>query len=276
MISIVCVYNDENILNNWLLKSLKNQTVEFELIPLDNSKNTFKSATEALNYGGKKAKGKYIMFVHQDVCLLTQDWLEKAEKFLDKISDLGVAGAAGMRKMKILKIYDVGTIPTESGIGMVYHGYEKEPWRCNKDFKNPVEMQTLDEQVLIIPRNVFENLKFDEKICDGWDLYGVEYSLSVRKIGLKAYVLPLPVWHKSTGTLNKKYYITLGKIFKKYRSEEVISTTCGIWYTSNFLNYLNLVKRAIRSEIGKWIGRNKVGAGPYLGRIKLLLKSKNG
>ena len=80
MISIVCVYNNQDILNNWLLKSLKHQTVEFELITLDNTRNTFKSAAEALNYGGKKAKGKYIMFVHQDVDLSSDTWLEDVEK----------------------------------------------------------------------------------------------------------------------------------------------------------------------------------------------------
>ncbi|MBT9147284.1 MAG: hypothetical protein DDT32_01038 [Syntrophomonadaceae bacterium] len=44
MISVVCVYNNEDILNDWLLKSLKHQTVEFELITIDNTRNTFKSA----------------------------------------------------------------------------------------------------------------------------------------------------------------------------------------------------------------------------------------
>ena len=57
MISIVCVYNNERTLKNVLLKSLENQTVEFELITLDNRDNRFKSAAEALNDGGAKAKG---------------------------------------------------------------------------------------------------------------------------------------------------------------------------------------------------------------------------
>ncbi len=275
MISIVCIYNNEAILNEYLLKSLENQTVKFELIKIANTKNTFNSAAEALNYSAEKAIGRYIMFVHQDVHLLTQGWLEKAEEILDKISYLGIAGVAGMRKIGISKIYPVGTIPKESGIGRVYHNYNKEPWRCNKNFQEPIEVQTLDEQLLIIPRNVFNNFKFDEKVCDNWHLYGVDYSLSVRKIGLKCYILPLPVWHKSIGALNEKYYITLSKIFKKYRNEGVICTTCGIWYTSNFLNCLDLAKKAIRSEIGRWVGRNNVGAVPHIERMKLLLGLRN-
>ncbi len=65
--SIVCVYNNVEILNQYLLESLKSQTILYELILLDNSCNKYKSAAEALNYGGERAKGRYIMFVHQDI-----------------------------------------------------------------------------------------------------------------------------------------------------------------------------------------------------------------
>jgi len=96
MISIVCVYDDENIFNNWFLKNIRNQTVKFELVKIDNTRNRFKSAAEALNYGGKKARGKYIMFIHQDVDLCSNSWLENTEKILDSIPDLGIAGVVGV------------------------------------------------------------------------------------------------------------------------------------------------------------------------------------
>ena len=67
MISIVCVYNNKEILNKYLIKSLESQTEDYELILLDNTQNKFNSAAKALNNGGRKAKGDYIMFVHQDV-----------------------------------------------------------------------------------------------------------------------------------------------------------------------------------------------------------------
>ena len=72
MISIVCVFNDKKVLNEYLLESLKNQTAHYELILIDNTKNKFKSASEALNYGAKNANGNYLMFVHQDVYLCSK------------------------------------------------------------------------------------------------------------------------------------------------------------------------------------------------------------
>ncbi|MHC4545475.1 MAG: glycosyltransferase, partial [Planctomycetota bacterium] len=88
MLSIVVVYNDERALNEILLDGLKNQTVKYDLIALDNTKGSFKSAAEALNSGANKAKGKYIMFIHQDVELGSDSWLEDVEKVLDDIPDI--------------------------------------------------------------------------------------------------------------------------------------------------------------------------------------------
>ncbi len=96
MISVVCVYSSEEILKDVLLRSLDTQTVKFELITLDNSDNRYTSAAEALNYGGGKAKGEYIMFVHQDLWLGSHSLLEDVEDILKSLPHLGVAGVAGM------------------------------------------------------------------------------------------------------------------------------------------------------------------------------------
>ncbi len=267
MISIVCVYNNEEILRDFLLKSLENQTVDFELIKINNTNNKFKSAAEALNYGGKNAKGEYIMFAHHDVYLLADDWLEIAEIFLRKISDMGAAGVAGTR--------EIGSSNTNRSIGLVYHGSEKEPWGGNKNFEEPVEVQTLDEQILIVSRNVFDYLKFDEKTCDGWHVYGADLCLSTKEFGLKSYVLPLPVWHHSEGSMDENYYKTLNKFLNKHKHYKKIYLTSGVWYSYGLFNYLNLLIMATKSEIGKWIGRNNVGAKPFIRGIKFLLKVRN-
>ena len=96
MISVICVYNDDWILQNYLLKSLSEQKAGFELITIDNGENRFASAAEALNYGGRKATGDYLLFVHQDVDLCSDSWLDSTENVLDTIPNLGVAGVAGV------------------------------------------------------------------------------------------------------------------------------------------------------------------------------------
>ena len=232
MISIVCVYNNRKILENYLLKSLKNQTVDYELITLDNTQGKYKSAAEALNYGGKKANGKYIMFVHQDVDLSSNSLLEEVEKMLDSIQNLGIAGVAGKRDTKGVMTIVKHDIPPKLG-GKVF-------------IQKPTKVQTLDECLVIIPKSVFHNLQFDEKVCDDWHLYVVDYCLSVKNLDFEVYVLPMYIYHRSPyipkslfqiilsmGPLPKGYYQTLDKVLKKHKNHvRQIYTSCGDWRTS--------------------------------------------
>ncbi len=227
MISVVCVYNNKNILENYLLKSLKNQTVNYELINLDNTQEEFKSAAEALNQGGKNANGKYIMFAHQDVDLSSNTWLERVEKILDGLPNLGIAGVAGRPK-------------GEAGV-ITNIKHDNPPKFAGKiQFEKPTKVQTLDECLIIIPKSVFNKLKFDENTCNGWHLYAVDYCLSVRRLGFDSYVMPIFVYHKSAGySMSEKYFVTLKKVLKKHKNYyNKIYTTMGNWSTRYPLNII--------------------------------------
>lgn len=236
MISIVCVYNKEKIFNDFLLKSLNNQTAEFELIGIDNTTNKFKSAAEALNFGGKKASNKYIVFAHQDVSFLSESWLEDAERFLNSISNLGIAGVAGMSES--------GGSNSERGRNIITHGTPSEVWPWGNQIQKPEPVQTLDECLVIVPKSTFNVLEFDEKTCNGWHLYAVDYCLAAKERGFRVYVLPMELYHLSSAVSNKKfqslmgplpddYYEILDKLIKKHRVKfKRIYTTCGDWSTS--------------------------------------------
>lgn len=96
MISIVCASNNKEILENELLNSINNQNYkDYELIIVDTNQRKFESAAEALNYGGTKAKGEYIMFIHHDVIMKRENDLGDIAKKLDNIKDFGIIGIAG-------------------------------------------------------------------------------------------------------------------------------------------------------------------------------------
>jgi len=218
MISVVCVYNNQEGLKQHLLRSLANQTAKFELIRVDNTGGQFKSACKGLNYGASKAKGKYLMFVHHDVVLYSRFWLEEVEKILDGVPFLGVAGCSGVSqdgKMLGL-IKDRGCL-----------------W--GRPVTEPEEVQSLDESLLIIPRPIFDRFKFDETL-PGWHAYGVDYSLTVREHGLKAYVIPAFIHHKSPNVLPA---LDPGGLLKAHRkvwikhrvSSPRVFTSCGkLWW----------------------------------------------
>ena len=243
MISIVCVYNDEAVLKNFLLESLQNQTAKHELILEDNTRSRFSSAAQALNHGGRKARSKYIMFVHQDIDLLSDRWLEDAERWLDMIPNLGIAGVAGMSEF--------GCSNKERGRNIINHGDPEQAWSWGNPISKPEVVQTLDECLVIIPKKIFEAHGFDEITCDGWDLYAVDYCLSIKRTGRLAYAIPMFVYHGSTGHLTERYFSVLSKLLKKHKKYfKIINTTTGRWSTFYPVNvqrkYIAFNKRAFR------------------------------
>lgn len=233
MISIVIVYNDERALNEILLDGLKNQTVKYDLIALDNTQGSFKSAAEALNSGANKAKGKYIMFIHQDVELGSDSWLEDVEKILDDIPDLGIAGVVGMSEK--------GSSRMERRRG--YISSRGEIW--GESLKEIEQVQTLDELLMIVPKSLFGKLKFDEERFDGWHCYGADYCLSVGQLGLKSYVLPAFVYHSSLMSNVKDIFKYQKRLYHKHRKnhKHIYATTGDIsWSKLQIRHILNLLK----------------------------------
>ena len=219
MISIICIFNDKKVVNEFLLESLRYQTAHYELILIDNHNNEFKSASEALNYGAKKAKGKYLMFVHQDVDLQSKKWLENVEDVLNSLNNLGIAGVAGKSEKGIISNIKHGNPPMLAGTIQI---------------ESPSKVQTIDECLVIIPKSVFEKFKFDEEICNDWHLYTVEYCLRLVKINLDIFVIPNFIYHASAGySISKSYFDILENLLIKYKNEHTcIYTTVWDWNSS--------------------------------------------
>ena len=241
MISIICIYNNHKILENNLLKSLKKQNTNYELILLDNIEDKYSSAANALNYGAENAKGDFLMFVHQDIDLLSDKWLENVEKILYSLKNLGVAGVAGfpenMGKPVIVSNIKDGYPPEDVGIHI----------------DKPVEVQTVDECLFIVPRSVFKNIQFDETTCPNWHLYAVDYCLNIKKEGLSVYTLPCEIYHASRSySFSGDYYTTLRHVIKKYGSSyNKIYTTCGVWSTNSFRLLINIYEDKILRKLNK-------------------------
>lgn len=246
MISIICVFNNKESLEHYLIKSLERQKSDYELILLDNTQGKYKSAAKALNYGGKNAKGKYLMFIHQDYELDSNTWLEETEKILDALNGLGIAGTAGKYDRNCISNITTGFPPVLAGPIQI---------------KEPKKIQTLDECLIIIPKKIFENIPFDDATCDNWHLYATDYCLTVKKKGYDAYVIPMGGYHASPGYSfsEEDYYSTVQKLRKKHKMDyKWIYTTTGSWSTiyplflqifyQKVYYWLNLDKRSFNNK----------------------------
>jgi hypothetical protein len=217
MISIICVYNNRALLERYLLKSLRNQSAKYQLILFDNSQGEFKSSAEIMNVASEKAVGEYLMFVHQDISFRSDSFLEDTEKTVDKIPKLGVVGAAGKSSEFPNTVTNIfhGDPPTSAGI----------------QIKTPIRVLTLDSCLAIIPKTMYKLVQFDEKVVRGWYFFIVDYCLSVIDLGFSVYVIPMNLYHKSTGPkyLGLSYFIGLWRLLLKHRNYRVIYTTVGNW-----------------------------------------------
>lgn len=217
MISIICVYNNKEILDKYLITSLNLQKEEYELILVDNRNSEFSSAASALNYGASKAKGDYLVFSHQDI-FFSKDWIENTLKQIKSLENPGIIGVAG--KINDSLVY--------SNIKQGLDPVDVSPYKLEKVEK----ASTLDECVFIIPADVFNKYKLDEKTCFDWHLYAVDYVLSIKERGYEAYLIPSDLEHRSKGaSMSETYYQTLPKLQKKHLKNILIRTCMGDWFT---------------------------------------------
>jgi len=220
MISVICVYNNEKTFRDTLYKSLQIQTVPHDLIAIDNTEGRFASAAQALNYGASKARhdSAFFLFVHQDIALCSPFFLADAEKMLDQLPNLGIAGVAG------------NVDGDDRFFSNITHG--SPPHNAGRKIEKPVRAMTVDECLVFVPRHVFIQQQFDETVCDGWHLYVVEYCLRLIDAGFGPYILPASIHHGSVGMLNVDYFRKLKKVLHKHHSNyRKIYTTCGCWDT---------------------------------------------
>lgn len=247
MVTVICCYNRKEDLDKMLISSLQKQTMQYELILVDNSKREYTSAAAALNDGAKRANGDILVFAHQDVVFRNKEALSKMiERFrtIAQIGDIvGVAGAIAHNKQKVVV----------QGTGfntLISSSFED-------DYK---EVESIDECVIIMHKEAWQTHPFDVGACPSWHFYGVEVSYYARLHGHKAYVVNADVLHESLGNLNDLFYKSLITFRKKYKYYyQYIVTTCIYIDINPLSKYLQLyaqsIYRKIRKTIKRMIGR---------------------
>jgi GT2 family glycosyltransferase len=269
MISVVCVYNDAEKFQSCAVKSLREQTIKHELIAIDNTKNSFHSAAEALNFGAAMATQdeSYLVFLHQDIDLNDSECLEKIEQTTKTINQVGVVGGAGVTEGKSCRI-----------LTNILHG--NPLIGAGTMINKPVEVVTVDECFFMVPKPVFKQYQFDEAICDGWHLYATEYCLRIKEKGLKVYVIPMGIYHRTGygNPINGSYFKILKKIVERYKdSYERINTCCGSWSVNSTMGLQRMVfiiKKVINQNLIRLIDRGLMPERFMMKRWKRLAEER--
>jgi hypothetical protein len=178
-VSVITCFNNRKTLEINLKSSLESQQrIQYEFLGYDNSGGNSAFIPEALNTAAETAHGETLVFAHQDIFLMGNNWLYRMAENLQTLERYGAAGVAGVDKegRRYGFILDRGRM-----------------W--GRPVTHASLVQTLDEQLLVTPRSLFLTVKFDKRFK--FHSYFSDYCLSVGSLGYRAYVLGLPVEHNS-------------------------------------------------------------------------------
>lgn len=224
-VSIVCCYNNREMYEKILVKSLnKQENCEYELIGINNINNEYKDCATALNYGISKACAPYIIAVHQDFEFIDKNTLSDIFKYLKNMGDFDILGAAGALLDENANIFHK-IIGRNRKVIMSWENY----------IENPIIVESLDECCICFKRKLWEEHHFSEELCPAWDLYAVEFCLYARLYKQsKVYVIPMNVEHHSGGNLSTRFYKSLQNVAKYYTNKiDLIVTTCVVIRTKH-------------------------------------------
>lgn len=195
--------------------------VPYEIIPIDNSKNTY-GICKAYNEGGAKARFPILCFMHEDVSFETMNWGEKARAHLSDESTglLGIAG--GDSKALVPSSWSVPAVSNEINLVQHYKSKKLPPEHIvitnNQTEGNLKRVVAVDGVWLCTRKEVFERFTFDDKTFTGFHGYDIDYSLQVSTAYKVCVVFDIVIHHYSEGTPDARWMDSAIKVSKKWKS----------------------------------------------------------
>lgn len=231
--TIVCCYNKTEMFDD-MLKSIKTQSEDVEVIAIDNSYGQFKSCSSAFNSVIDQVHTKYVIYSHQDIIYNSIDSLSHILDYFEQIGTYDIVGVVGRKSSN-----------NKERIGNIKQGYGCER-AVRGRVKNIEKCDTVDECFFGGYTECFRQYPFSEKLCDGWHMYAVERCLAAMERGNSTYVVDADLTHLSGGKTDHAYNVTFYRISKRYKSIiKYLATTCEGAPTTVGLRELYYLKREL-------------------------------
>ena len=207
---IYCVNNDMLYENSIDFISQLNIPIGYniEVIQIKGAK----SISSGYNEGMKKARGKYKVYLHQDVYIINQNFIKDIIDIFENNS-IGIIGCAGSKDIPDNLVW----WESKSLFGKVYEIRNSNMKLLN--FNNPTnkyeEVSLLDGFILITQYDI----PWREDVFDGWHFYDISQSLEFKKQNKKVVVAyqQIPWCIHDCGIVSMdNYYIYRDKLVNEY------------------------------------------------------------
>ena len=190
--------------------------VPFEFILFDNRTNGY-GLCKVYNLCAAKAQHEYLCFVHEDVRFQTQNWGKILHEQLSQ-PDCGVIGFAGsIIKLKQLTGWNTCGKDLRANYGQYMRG-RIHPRQVNPNKESYSPVVTLDGLCLLVRRDVWKEIPFDETTFTGFHSYDLDYSLAVAQ-QYKNYVThTVFAEHYSEGSFSPAWLNELKRLHEKWEN----------------------------------------------------------
>lgn len=179
--------------------------VVYEVVVVDNRVDNH-SLARAYNLGAQVAKYPYLCFVHEDITFDTHSWGGVIVDQL-RMPTTGVIGFAGsVGKTREITGWNISECYSRMNF------CERADGRSKLFVRNPLgaqfsEVITLDGLALMVRRDVWAEVRFDDVTFSGFHLYDLDFSTAVVAAGYRNYVChSVMVTHYSRGSFSRVWY----------------------------------------------------------------------
>jgi len=186
----------------------------FELLLIDNAR----SLTEGYNRGFAQSRGDVLVFAHDDIEILTADFVPRLRKHLKTYDVVGVAGTT---RLSNAAWFSVGP---PYAFGQIAHVRPQGRYQVTI-YGSPYPpavggMQALDGLFLACKREVAQAVPFDERTFDGFHAYDMDFTFAAYLAGFRLAVCnDLPMLHDSRGTFDERWRYYNRLFMAKYQEK---------------------------------------------------------
>jgi hypothetical protein len=174
---IFCISNDVlwkksvNYIDNLIIPN----EYSIEIIEIRSAK----SLCSAYNLGMNKAKGKYKVYLHQDVFIYNKNFISDFLILFNKYLDLGIMGMAGAERLPLSGIW----WQSKCNFGALYRTYGDriKPAHIGVFKEEYKEVEALDGLILITQYDI----SWREDLFKGWHFYDISQCTEFLKAGYK-------------------------------------------------------------------------------------------
>jgi tetratricopeptide (TPR) repeat protein len=162
-----------------------------------------RSMAEALNRGGDRARGEWLVFCHDDISFVAADFAARLKACLEHHDLVGVAGTTRIAGPSITW---AGAPHVHGWITHVRPDGVLRPSIAGARTGVITGAEGLDGVFLAMRRATFERVRFDAATFDGWHGYDLDFSLRAARAGLScAIATDLTLTHASYGSFDQAY-----------------------------------------------------------------------